>query len=169
MLKKYDDSLFSEYLLHEHNLDIRYIKSTVLKINKILEEQLERRIQQKKKRREYISLVNAFCITEKNVKKNFTKEEQYIIELFSFKLGKDQATEIKDISDRNTFSQYPIVKLPKERGYYILDSLALAISMNETPFYWIQNSGKFRNELVGSIRGTLSENIVYDILQKNFL
>ena len=165
---KYNDYRFANYLLNEHNFDIQYIQSTFNKITKILSEQIRHRLQIKIKQKEYISPINAYTITKKRLHKYFTKEEQNIISSLSIRLGDPISNPIKDIADRNIFLQFPIIELPQERGFFIIDPLTLSISMNETPFYWIVESGEFNNGILGSVRGTLAENIVSNIIHKKF-
>lgn len=165
---KYSDNRFANYLLNEHNFDIQHIESTFHKIDKVLSEQIRRRIQIKQKQKEYISPINAYTITPKNLRKYFTEKEQNIIHSLSIELGKQLPNPIKDIADRNIFLQYPIIELPSERGYFIIEPLTLSISMNETPFYWIVESDTFNKGILGSVRGKLAENIVSNIINKKF-
>lgn len=98
----------------------------------------------------------------------FNESEQNIIRSLSIKLGERQEQPITDIADRNIFVQYPIIELPHNKGYFIIEPLTLSIAMNETPFYWIMDSKLFNKKIVGSIRGATAENIVYNIACKKF-
>lgn len=168
-MQKYSDYRFADYLLREHNFNIQYIESTFHKINNVLSEQIHRRIEIKQKQKEYISPINAYTITPKCLRKYFRKEEQDIIRSLSIKLGEQLSNPMHDIADRNIFLQFPIIELPLERGFFIIEPITLSISMNETPFYWILESGCFNNGMLGSVRGMLAENIVSNIIHKRFL
>ena len=166
--EKYDDIIFRDFLIQDYNYDIRAIESTFFKIKRCIEKQIEARISLKAKRKEYISPISAFTISPKALKEHFNNPEISIIDALSFEIGVRTADKIEDISDRNIFSLYPIIKLPNERGYFILDVLTLSLSMNETPYYWIMDSNNFNSSLIGNIRGGLAEKIVYNILLKRF-
>lgn len=163
--QKYDDELFRTYLLDGHNFNIKVLKSTYEKIISVIENQINKR--KCIKRHKYISPINAFTISLKKVRDVFNKSEQDIIHSLSIKLG-EVRTSITDISDRNIFTQYPIIELPNNQGFFIIEPLTLSIAMNETPFYWIMNSTRFSDSKIGDIRGSIAEKIVYNIIRKKF-
>jgi len=166
--KKYDNELFRIYLLENHHYDVDFLRSTFEKIENQMSKQIHERIAKKQKRHEYFSYINAHTISPKVVQRIFNESEQNIIRSLSIRLGKKQEKTITDISDRNIFVQYPIIELPHNKGYFIVEPLTLSMAMNETPFYWIMDSKLFNKKIVGSIRGTTAENIVYNIACKKF-
>lgn len=167
--RKYRNDTFKDYLLAEHKFDVTILQKTYNKIINFIEQQFKERRNKKQKRFDYISPLNAFVISPKALHRNFNHLEQGIIKSLSIKLGDKQEQTINDIADRNIFSQYPIIELPYERGYFIIEPLSLSIAMNETPYYWILDSKRFNSKEIGKIRGDNAEDIVYEIINKKFL
>lgn len=114
------------------------LTSTLSKIKHRLESQINRRIEEKNKKHDYISPMNAFTIKTNVANKLFTKEELEVIDSLSFELGKEVSkTQISSMLDFNVFYQQPIIKLPDNRGYFFVNEHAVSVAMNETPFYWL--------------------------------
>lgn len=162
---KYVD--FSKWLDETQNFDIDFVSITYYHIKNFISEQFNRRKKQKQKNMEYISAINAYTISEKKLKKNFSKAEQYILNSLTFKLGVDDGLKIKDIGDSNSFNYKPIILLPNG-GYLILNFLNLSIAMNELPFHWIMRSESFKTNYIGDLRGKTAESIVSSILKQKY-
>lgn len=112
--------------------------------------------------------MNAFTIKPNIIKKKFSPEEQSVIKALSFGLEGQIAKRIRKITDFNSYIQYPIIELPNNRGYFCVNESAISVAMNETPFYWLQDSLSFGKKL-GSIRGDIAEKLVLEIVQRRFL
>lgn len=165
--KKYDNSFIKQVLNEQYQFDSTLLLSTLGKIKKIITNQLNRRIEEKRKKQQYMSPINAFSIKPNVIKRNFSVGEQQIIGKFSFRLGDALENKVTNITDRNPFKITPIIELPRNRGIFIIDINALAIAMNETPYFWLSNRTDFGKRL-GTIRGDIAENIVYGIISRRF-
>ena len=129
--QKYNSNKIYKFLL-QRGFDMQYVKSTYTRIKKIIEKQIRERILSKWKNMEYISPLNAFTIRPNQVRKYFNEKEKSIIRSMSITLGeKNNVSDLNDIGDYNVFTQYPIILLPNERGYFIPNLLTLAVSLNE--------------------------------------
>ncbi len=162
---KYID--FFKWLNEKQNYDIDFVSRTYYHVKNFISEQINRIERQKQKTKEYIPAINAYTISEKNFKKNFSDKEQYIINCLAFKLGVDDGLKIEDIGDDNSFNYKPIILLPNG-GYLIINFLNLSIAMNELPFHWIMRSESFKKEYIGDLRGKTAERIVYSILKQKY-
>lgn len=164
--RKYNNSFIKQILNEQYQFDSSLLLSTLRKIKRIITGQLKKRIEEKRKKNQYMSPINAFCIKPNVIKRNFSIGEQQLIDKFSFKLGSTLEKSVTNITDRNQFKITPIIELPHNRGVFIIDVNALAIAMNETPYFWLldRNLG---NRL-GTIRGDIAENIVFDIIARRF-
>ena len=163
--QKYNNDVIDTYLKRNHSYDSKRIKSLFHKIKSKLQEQIEENLSTSKHSNNPMPL---FTLTPLVVERIFTSEERAIIKSFSFKLGRDSAKCMNEISDINTFLLYPIIELPDEKGYFFIDMLALAISLNVTPYYWLRESNEINNKKLGTIRGKISEQMVYNIIKNNF-
>lgn len=166
--KKYNMPLLYNVLKNEYHFDINVLTSTLTKLKCCIEKQIKRRRSEKWKRHEYISPMNAFTIKPNIIKKKFSPEEQSVIKALSFGLEGQIAKRIRKITDFNSYIQYPIIELPNNRGYFCVNESAISVAMNETPFYWLQDSLSFGKKL-GSIRGDIAEKLVLEIVQRRFL
>lgn len=165
--KKYSNSFIKQILKEQYQFDSSLLISTLEKIKRIITSQLKKRIEEKRKKNQYMSPINAFSIKPNVIKRNFSIEEQQIIGKFSFRLGGLLENNVTNITDRNPFKKTPIIELPHNRGIFIINVNALAIAMNETPYYWLSNRTDFGKRL-GTIRGEIAENIVFDIVARRF-
>lgn len=163
--QKYNSNKIYKFLL-QRGFDMQYVKSTYTRIKKIIEKQISERILSKRKNMEYISPLNAFTIRPNQVRKYFNEKEKNIIRSMSITLGeKNNVSDLNDIGDYNVFTQYPIILLPNERGYFIPNLLTLAVSLNETPFYWINEE---HHNSYDAERGQNAENIILSIIKSKF-
>lgn len=161
-MKKYEDKELSPLLEKDFNYNISYIKSTYYKIIKYIEENVTR--WRYEEHDDLASPIDIFIIKKDDYNSIFNNEEKSIIKQFTFKLGKSEALKITDIGDRNSFKLSPIIEMPSEKGYLVLNNQTLAISMNESPLYWILDTKKIKVEELGNIKGKISENLVYGVL-----
>lgn len=165
--KKYDNSFIKQILNEQYQFDSSLLLSTLGKIKRIITSQLKKRIEEKRKKNQYMSPINAFCIKPNVIKRNFSVGEQQIIGKLSYRLGSTLENYVTNITDRNPFKITPIIELPHNRGIFIVDVNALAIAMNETPYFWLLDRNDFGKRL-GTIRGEIAENIVFDIIARRF-
>ena len=160
--KKYEAKELSSLLIDRFNYNISYISSTYYKITKYIEKNVIR--WRRDKHDELVSPIDIFTIKTDDFNSIFNDEEKCIIKQFTFKLGESKALQISDIGDRNSFKLSPIIEMPFGKGYLVLNNQTLAISMNESPFYWISETGFFKDKELGNIKGKTSENLVCEIL-----
>lgn len=164
---KYDNSFIKQILNSQYQFDPSLLQSTLWKIKRIITNQLNKRIEEKSKKNQYMSPLNAFCIKPNVIKRNFSVGEQQIIGKLSFRLGGTLENNVTNITDRNPFKKTPIIELPHNRGIFIIDVNALAIAMNETPYFWLSDRADFGKK-IGTIRGEIAENIVFGIIARRF-
>ena len=157
--KKYNTPCFYNVLKNDFNFDINVLNSTLSKIKSCIENQIKKRREEKKKHHEYISPINAFTIKPTIIKKKFSLEEQSVIEALTFNLGSSIDKRMNKITDFNSYIQYPIIKLPQNRGYFCVNEIAISVAMNETPFYWLLKSSIFGDNF-GNIRGDIDDSAV---------
>ena len=165
--KKYNTPCFYNVLKNDFNFDINVLNSTLSKIKSCIENQIKKRREEKKKHHEYISPINAFTIKPNIIKKKFSLEEQSVIEALTFNLGSSIDKRMNKITDFNSYIQYPIIKLPQNRGYFCVNEIAISVAMNETPFYWLLKSSIFGDNF-GNIRGDIAEKLVFEVIQRRF-
>ena len=161
-MKKYEDKNFSSLLEKNFNYNISYVKSTYYKITKYIENNVTR--WRSAEHDDLTSPIDIFIIRKDDFNLIFNDEEKSIIKQFTFELGKSEALKITDIGDRNSFKLSPIIEMPSEKGYLVLNNQTLAISMNESPLYWILDTKIFKDKELGNIKGKISENLVYGVL-----
>lgn len=135
--EKYNEQILSFKLREEYEFDTTVIESTFNKIITTLENQIRKRINEKRRKNEYVCPLNLFTIKPNIIRKIFSPEEQNILKRMSYKLGDKLPDKICDITDYNYFKQYPIIKLPDDRGLFIVNTNSLAAAINETPYYWL--------------------------------
>lgn len=166
--KKYADPNLCMVLQTQFKFNPNVLTSTLSKIKHRLESQINQRIEEKNKKHDYISPMNAFTIKTNVANKLFTKEELEVIDSLSFELGKEVSkTQISSMLDFNVFYQQPIIKLPDNRGYFFVNEHAVSVAMNETPFYWLCDNS-FYGKKTGTIRGNIAEQLVLDIVNRRF-
>ncbi len=162
--QKFNSACIKKELLSNNNFNIDYINSTYNKLKSIIEKQIKERRSKKAKCRDYLSPLNMFVIRENKIKKNFQSEELAIIQSMTISLGnKEHTNDINDIGDYNVFRQFPIINL-KGRGLFIPNFLTLSMSLNESPYYWLNKKDKEIN----MERGKNAENIISKIIEKKF-
>lgn len=71
-----------------------------------------------------------------------------------------------DLGDFNIYSEKPIIKIDED-VFFIPSCFALAESIYESPFYWMQNDKKYLNK-AQSNRGKVAEEITKNILEPVF-
>lgn len=162
--KKYDEPKFRNILKNKFGYDIDFVHSCYYKILHQIEEHI--RIWKEESNDKFKSPLDIFTLTKSEYNELFCDEERNIIKRLSLKIGENRGYEIKDIGDRNVLKELPIIESPYGTGFIVVNSLTLAISMNESPFYWISEYNILKSNELGQLRGKLSENIVSDILAK---
>lgn len=165
--EKYNEQILSFKLRDEYEFDTTVIESTFNKIITTLVNQIRRRIDEKRRKNEYVCPLNLFTIKSNKIRKIFSPEEQNILKRMSYKLGDKLPDKICDITDYNYFKQYPIIELPDDRGLFFANTNSLAAAINETPYYWLSEDKSFQKKLA-DLRGRTAENIVYKIIQRRF-
>lgn len=165
--EKYEEPTLSSILLDKFEFEPSAIESTYNKVRKVIETQLQKRIEEKQRKNEYISYVNLFTIKHNKISKLFTEKEQKILKRFTHKLGNRPTNRINDIIDYNRFKEYPLIELPNNRGLFVANLHSLAAALNETPYYWLLEDEKFQKRLA-DIRGNIAEKIVHKIIQRRF-
>lgn len=165
--EKYNEQILSFKLREEYEFDTTVIESTFNKIITTLENQIRKRINEKRRKNEYVCPLNLFTIKPNKIRKIFSPEEQNILKRMSYKLGDKLPDKICDITDYNYFKQYPIIKLPDDRGLFIVNTNSLAAAINETPYYWLSEYKSFHKKLA-DLRGRTAEDIVYKIIKRRF-
>lgn len=166
--EKYNEEPIISILKEKHGFDVNFIASTLSKIKHIIEEQIKRRRAEKQRTKQYMSPMNAFTIKPNAIKRHFSPQERNILRKLSIKLGDAFPSQLKSITDSNYFKQCPIIDLPRERGLFIINENAIAVAMNESPYYWLAEDVSFKKKL-GSLRGDIAEKIVYNIVKRRFL
>lgn len=112
--------------------------------------------------------MNAFTIKPNAIKRHFSPQERNILRRLSIKLGDAFPSQLKSITDSNYIKQCPIIELPGKRGLFIINENAIAVAMNESPYYWLAEDMSFKKTL-GSLRGDIAEKIVYNIIKEDSL
>lgn len=166
--EKYKEEPIVSILRDKYEFDVNFIDSTLSKIKHIIEEQIKRRRAEKQRTKQYMSPMNAFTIKPNAIKRNFSPQERNILKRLSIKLGDIFPSQLKSITDSNYIKQCPIIELPGERGLFIINENAIAVAMNESPYYWLAEDVSFKKKL-GSLRGDIAEKIVYNIVKRRFL
>lgn len=166
--EKYNEYPIVSILRDKYGFDVNFIDSTLSKIKHIIEEQIKRRRAEKQRTKQYMSPMNAFTIKPNAIKRHFTPQETNILKRLSIKLGDVFPSQLKNITDSNYIKQCPIIELPDERGLFIINENAIAVAMNESPYYWLAEDVSFKKKL-GSFRGDIAEKIVYNIVKRRFL
>ena len=166
--EKYNKEPIVSILKEKHGFDVNFIASTLSKIKHIIEEQIKRRRAEKQRTKQYMSPMNAFTIKPNAIKRHFSPQERNILRRLSIKLGDAFPSQLKSITDSNYIKQCPIIELPGERGLFIINENAIAVAMNESPYYWLAEDMSFKKTL-GSLRGDIAEKIVYNIVKRRFL
>lgn len=116
--KKYNNSFIKQILNEQYQFDSSLLLSTLGKIKRIITSQLKKRIEEKRKKNQYMSPINAFCIKPNVIKRNFSVGEQQIIGKLSYRLGNTLENNVTNITDRNPFKITPIIELPHNRGIF---------------------------------------------------
>lgn len=165
--EKYNNVHIKQILNEQFQFDISVLQSTLRKIKETIESQISRRLKDKRKNNQYMSPVNAFSIKPNVIKRNFSIAEQNVIGKLSCKLGNKLANQVTNIVDINPFKRTPIIELPNNRGFFVVNENTLAIAMNETPYFGLLERNGLGKKL-GTIRGEMAENIVFDILARRF-
>lgn len=165
--EKYNEEPIVSILREKYGFDVNFIDSTLSKIKHIIEEQIKRRMAEKQRKNQYMSPMNAFTIKPNAIKRHFSPQERNILRRLSVKLGDAFPSQLKNITDSNYIKQCPIIELPGERGLFIINESAIAVAMNESPYYWLAEDVSFKKRL-GSIRGNIAEKIVYNIIKRRF-
>lgn len=112
----------------------------------------------------YKSIVDLFVIRTSDFDKSINIRT--FLNNFSVTPKKKLNIQFSAIGNYNIITSHPILKINEDK-YFIPISFLLSEAIYESPFYWMINDKRYRNQ-AGKNRGAVGENITSDFLVKVF-